>query len=125
VGERRLSVGAQEGSLAALGAEPSAPAALPPSPRLLAPLPEEVIRDGAFDETFSWEVVEGADLYTIDISRDERFFDVVVERRSPETSLRVQGLDPGTYFWRVATVRGGFEGSPSVTRYFVFVAPRP
>jgi hypothetical protein len=126
VGERRVSVGTREGSLAVIGAEPSAPAALPPSPRLAAPLVDEVIRDGAFDQTFRWESVDDAEMYSFEIARDDRFFDVVIERRvSADVSVRVQGLDPGTYFWRVATVRGGFEGPPSETRYFVFVAPRP
>jgi hypothetical protein len=126
MGERRLSVGRQEGALAVTGSDSLATAPLPPAPELLAPLPEEVLRSESFDQTFRWAAIEGAEAYTLEIARDDQFFDVVDERRvGPEPSVRIQGLEPGTYFWRVTSIVRGFEGSPAETRYFVFVDRRP
>jgi hypothetical protein len=126
MGERHLSVGRQEGALAATGSDSFAPAPLPPPPALVAPLPEEVLRSESFDQTFRWSAVAGAEVYTFEIARDDQFFDVVAERRvGPEATVRIQGLEPGTYFWRVASLVHGFEGSPAEKRYFVYVNRRP
>jgi FecR protein len=126
IGDRVVSVDKQEGALAGTGSEPVAPTPLPSPPALEAPLPQEVIREDAIDQTFRWQRVDGAEGYVFEIARDEPFFDVVVERRvGSEASVRIQNLEPGTYFWRVSAVAGGFEGSPSPTRYFVFVQLSP
>jgi hypothetical protein len=126
MGESRLSVGRQEGALAVNGSDALAPSPLPPAPELLAPLPQEVLRGQSFDQTFRWQSVEGAEVYSFEIARDERFFDLVAERRvGTEASVRIQGIEPGTYFWRVTSIVRGFEGSPAGSRYFVFVDRRP
>ncbi len=126
IGERRLSVGQQEGALAVTGADSLSPAPLPPAPELLAPLPEEVLRIDSFDQTFRWRTVSRAEVYSFEIARDDRFFDIVEERRvGSEASVRIQGLEPGTYFWRVTSIVRGFESSPAEPRYFVFVDRRP
>ena len=126
VGAERLSVGPQEGALAVTGAGGTTPAPLPQAPVLQSPLPGEVLRGDSFEETFRWGAVEGAEVYELEIARDDRFFDVVVERRAgPEASVRIQGLEAGTYFWRATSVVGGFESSPAEGRYFVFVDRRP
>jgi hypothetical protein len=126
MGERRLSVGQMEGALAVLGSDNLTPAPLPPAPVLIAPLPDEVLRSETFDVTFRWSAVEGAEAYSFEIARDDRFFDIVVERRAgPEALARIQGIEPGTYFWRVTALVRGFEGPPAESRYFVFVDRRP
>jgi hypothetical protein len=126
MGERRLSVSEQEGAIAVAGAHLLEPSALPDPPDLLEPLPAEVLRSETFDQAFHWEKVEGALAYSFELARDESFFDMVSERRvGPETSVRIHGLEPGTYFWRVSAIAGGFEGSPAPARYFVFVHRQP
>jgi hypothetical protein len=85
-----------------------------------------VLRSDSFDQTFRWGAVEGAEVYSFEIARDDRFFDLIAERRvGPEASVRIQGLEPGTYFWRVTSIVRGFEGSPAQRRYFVFVDRSP
>jgi hypothetical protein len=126
MGERRLSLGEQEGAIAVAGAHLLEPSALPDPPELLEPLPAEVLRSETFDQAFHWQKVEGALAYSFELARDESFFDMVSERRvGPETSVRIHGLEPGTYFWRVSAIAGGFEGSPAPARYFVFVHRQP
>ena len=101
---------------------------LPPPPRRLdAPEPQEVIRGDEFNQLFQWSAVSGASAYHLVIAKDELFFDMVEERQlGPTPSVRIPTLEPGTYFWRVSTVGpGGFEGSFSESRYFVFVKRRP
>jgi hypothetical protein len=126
MGEKLLSVGRQEGALAVTGSDALTPSRLPPPPELFAPLPAEVLRYESFDQTFRWGTVEGAEVYTFEIARDDRFFDLVAERHvGPEASVRIQGIEPGTYFWRVTSIVRGFESSPATGRYFVFVHRAP
>jgi hypothetical protein len=126
IGDRTVSVGKQQGALAATDSGEVSPTPLPLPPALDAPLPQEVIRADSLDQIFHWTPVRGAESYELEIARDEEFFDIVVERQvGPEASVRVQNLEPGTYFWRASTISGGFEGSPSPTRYFVFVQLSP
>ena len=123
-----VSVGSQQGALASGDGAPISSVTLPPPPGTLdAPEPQEVIRGDVFNQLFRWNVVSGASAYHLIIARDERFFDVVEERQvGPEASVRIPSLEPGTYFWQVSTVgAGGFEGSFSESRYFVFVKSRP
>lgn len=61
------------------------------------------------------------------LARDERFGDVVFEREvgAGETTMRVEGLAPGVYFARVASVdRERFESLSSPTQRFEIAAPR-
>jgi hypothetical protein len=126
MGEKLLSVGRQEGALAVTGSDALTPSRLPPPPELFAPLPAEVLRYESFDQTFRWGTVEGAEVYAFEIARDDRFFDLVAERHvGPEASVRIQGIEPGTYFWRVTSIVRGFESSPATGRYFVFVHRAP
>ncbi len=128
VGDRRISVGTQEGALAGGLEETLAPVPLPEAPRnLLAPEPQEVLRLDRFDAVFRWTAVDSASAYRLEIARDETFFDVVVDRRvGSGASVRIQNIEPGTYFWRASTFSSnGFEGNPTAARYFVFVQPRP
>lgn len=128
VGGAPVSVGSQRGALAHGDGAPVQPVTLPPSPRTLdGPEPQEVIRRDEFNELFRWSTVSGASAYHLVIAKDELFFDIVEQRHvGPEASVRIPSLEPGTYFWRVSTVgTGGFEGSFSESRYFVFVRSLP
>ena len=127
-GDWELSVGARQGALALRGQAPTETTTLPPPPaELRTPQPRQVLRATEFDVVFEWSAVPGAQAYQVDITRDDRFFQPVEERRvGPEPSLRVVGLEPGTYFWRVSAIGpGGFEGPAIEGDYFVFVQRRP
>lgn len=127
VGETRLSVGTQQGALADAAARALAAEPLPAAPELLSPLPEEVLARDTFEQIFRWSPVDGAEAYVFELARDERFFEMVAERRvGPEASVRLATLESGTYFWRVSSISpSGFQGAPGPQRYFVFVQRRP
>jgi len=128
VGDGRIAVESQQGALARGGGEPVHATPLPPPPdELLSPQPEEVIRRDGLNELFEWAPVPGARAYRLVVARDRQFFDRVIERRvAGEVSVRVQNLEAGTYFWRVSSEwANGFEGSPTESRYFVYVEAQP
>jgi hypothetical protein len=127
-GDETVLVTAQQGILARGGEDVGDVEVLPPAPaELLAPRPEQVVRASSFDLMFRWTPVVGAQSYRLEIARDEGFFDLAEERLTgAKTSVRITGLEPGTYFWRVTAMSPtGFEGPPAGDSYFVFVERHP
>ena len=126
-GGETVLVPAQQGVLARGTGGMASPEPLPQAPdELVAPHAEQVFRASAFEETFRWTPVPGAQSYRLEIARDAGFFDLAEERLTGARSARISGLEPGTYFWRVSALsRSGFEGPPADGSYFVFVEKRP
>jgi hypothetical protein len=127
-GGSSIAVPARKGILAQSGEALGSPEDIPPAPEtLLDPQPQQVFRGESFDQHFRWSRVAGAVGYRIEIARDASFFDIVEERRTRrEPLVRIMGLAPGTYFWRVTALsERGFEGIPAEPSYFVVVQTRP
>ncbi len=62
--------------------------------------------DARITPTFSWERVEGASGYTLEIDDDSNFSDPIIDVKLDSTSYTpVEPLPDGSYFWRVATRR--------------------
>lgn len=55
-------------------------------------------------QSFFWQSVEGASYYVVQIASDEEFKQIVVNRKSTESTLQVENLVVGKYFLRVASV---------------------
>jgi hypothetical protein len=74
----------------------------PAMPKVVAPASMTTV-DGA-NLILSWEPVEGADFYNVQLARDPGFFfNVIDERFYKDTKISTSNLQPGThYFWRVA-----------------------
>jgi hypothetical protein len=53
---------------------------------------------------FSWKAVNTAKSYQLQISNTAMFTQVVLQRKTADTSIDVTGLDPGEYFWKVRAV---------------------
>jgi hypothetical protein len=127
-GGSSVSVPARKGILSQSGETLGTPVDIPPAPEtLLDPQPEQVFRGEDFDQHFRWSRVNGAVGYRIEIARDSSFFDVVEDRKmGSEPLVRIMGLEPGTYFWRVTALNEtGFEGLATEPSYFVVVKTRP
>jgi hypothetical protein len=127
-GDSSVQVPARKGILSQSGEALGLPEDIPPAPgSLLSPQPEQVFRGESFDQLFRWSQIAEAVGYRIVVARDSSFFDVVEERQTDgEATVRILGLEPGTYFWRVTALSDqGFEGLATEPSYFVVVQTRP
>lgn len=85
--------------------------ARPEPPIQSAPAPRSKLR--ALGVAFAWTRNPDAATYDFQLARDDDFTKPVVERRAlGDTSLALEGLAPGTYTWRVASIRAGNDRGP-------------
>jgi hypothetical protein len=123
-----VSVKGSFGSLATdAGTLPVAPQALPAAPaELFTPEDKQVLDDSLATYQFSWATVANATKYHLEISSDPEFKQLVEEAwldgaNADMMSLRIDTLEPGTYFWRVSSLDSeGYESAWSDARYFVY-----
>ncbi len=126
--DSNISVGGNFGSLVKdAGNAPASPHALPMAPsQLFTPAEREVLDGDIASYRFSWSAVSGAERYHLEISSDAEFKQLMDETWVSGTdaelmSLSIDSLEPGTYFWRVASIDGdGYESAWSNDRYFVY-----
>ena len=95
---------------------------LPGVPRLIAPTDQRVFVVGQPSRestTLSWEKVPGAARYHLLISGRLLFSDPLYDDLRTETAVVIEEMQPGTYFWKVASVApSGAEGPFSEVRTF-------
>ena len=121
-GSGAVSVAPGMGSEVAQGQRPSRPRPLPAAPAWSDNLPTRWI--GVAQRTTvrgSWEPVEGARVYRVEISRGQRGAGVVaaVEVPAEVTQFEVHQLPPGEYYARISTIaRNAFESRPSARYRF-------
>jgi len=75
------------------------------------------------DVEFSWSRVPGAEAYRLQVSPSGMFANLVVDKRVVgKTSLKIAGLEEGTYYWIVTSfdAKGG-ESQPSLANRFTLV----
>ncbi len=71
---------------------------------------------------FTWVKNEIASGYMLEISRDQSFSSIVASVKTPLTSVAVDTLGEGTYYWRVRTdvvIGGDYSGRSPVYRFVV------
>jgi len=76
-------------------------------PQLVEPLNLQpiIVADPKHDAIhFSWKAAATAKMYDFQASTTTAFSHIVMERKTPATSVDVTGLDPGDYFWRVRAI---------------------
>ena len=83
---------------------PIAIRARPEPPLLLSPSPGASLAGAA---ELAWTELSGAPLYQVQVARDARFTDLVLDRTGVKGSRLPMdnAWVPGTYYWRVATMR--------------------
>ena len=95
---------------------------LPGSPRLLAPSDQKVFvheDPAAATTTLSWERVNGAARYHLMISDRFLFTSPLYDKDRGDTTVTLEGVHPGEYYWRVASINAsGVWGPYSETRRF-------
>ncbi len=72
---------------------------------------------------FSWGIVSGAASYRLQVSPSGMFSPLVVDRKiEGRTSVRVSGLEEGTYYWAVTSIDSQeVESQPSLANRFTLV----
>jgi len=90
--------------------------ARPEPPVTLAPVDGGTVQQQ--DVTLEWTEGENAIGYRVQLARDEAFADLLLdETLQAQTGRTVTGLASGTYYWRVASVARGKDGSPDMGPY--------
>jgi hypothetical protein len=121
-GGRKESVESGERLRADPSGQIQAKEVLPGVPRLLAPSDQKVFvhEDPAkASTTLSWEKVPGASRYHLVISDRFLFTEPLYEADRAETNVVIDGVRPGEYYWRVASVSSATVRGPySETRRF-------
>ena len=77
--------------------------------------------------TFSWDMVEGANSYRLQVSADSDFGSAVIDQVTSMTSYTPSAtLAPGNYFWRVQVIRyDGIVNGWSPVEKFSLTLPTP
>ncbi len=119
---RRESLSAGERIEASADGRLATKEVLPGIPRLIAPSDERVFvheDPTRSNTTLSWEKVPGAARYRLLISDKPLFTTALADTTRAETSVEVEAIPPGYYFWKVAAVSpSGVEGPFSEARGF-------
>src|SRR5580658_1087128 len=69
---------------------------------------------------FSWNPVATAKTYDFQISNTAAFNHVLIDKKTPNESVEIAGLDPGDYFWRVRAIDADNKSS-DVSDSFKFI----
>lgn len=86
------------------------------SPIPTAPANAALVRDVP---TFTWEEVEGAEGYKVELSSTPNFFRLIWSTKTAETSVHpAVELEDGAYYWRVFALLGGRQSQPSPVQIF-------
>lgn len=87
----------------------AAKATPPAAPKLVSP--EALQKIAGTNVTLTWEAVEGADAYHLQVATDPKFKWLVLDEKFfPQTSAQPAGLEVGkNYYWRVAAWKNGQE----------------
>ncbi len=83
--------------------------------RLLTPAlysPEDKIKDAPATITFSWQPVDGASKYNIQLSNEKDFYYPVIDTAVNRTSFRVEDLTLDTlFYWRIIAINNQKDSS--------------
>ena len=85
---------------------------LPPRPNVRAPRRDAVarFRDMPPRVEFAWGDVAGAQNYRLELARDRKFEEILVDETLGDTSFIHGNLAAGEYFWRVSARNGWIQG---------------
>ncbi|MCP4539605.1 MAG: hypothetical protein GY832_20915 [Chloroflexi bacterium] len=76
--------------------------------------------------TFSWDPVEGAGSYRLEIANNPEFSSLKVNKSVNHNQYTPNiDLDLGTWYWRVRTKNNAYEGEPTEVLSFTLTLPAP
>jgi len=105
-GSQHMEIGQwQRAEIAAGGALTKSDVLAPPELQTPVNLQPLIVADPAHDPIhFAWKSVGMARQYQFQVSTTSIFNHVLVDRKVPNPSIDISGLDPGDYFWRVIAI---------------------
>ena len=101
-------------------APPSAPVDVPKPVKLKSPANASLFAYRSLPPKVKiiWQPLDGMTGYRLQLARDNRFREMVLDEHLKTTAFAHGNLRPGDYYWRVSGVRGAEEGPFSLVRYF-------
>jgi hypothetical protein len=95
--------------------------ARPFAPAANLPAPSAVVREANPD--FAWTQIEQAKAYLFEIANDAEFKDMIDSRKVTSNSYKVEkDLQPGQYYWRLASLDGANQGPYAAASSFTYKA---
>ena len=85
--------------------------ARPFAPKLVAPVQATTVSEA--NPELTWTKIEQANEYLLELARDADFKQLLDSRRVRNTAYKiVRNLEPGQYFWRLASIDGATDQGP-------------
>jgi hypothetical protein len=106
-GDEHVDIGQYERASLPMGGGAIVKTQMLAPPKLVEPLNLQpiILADTKKDTVrFSWSPSAMAKMYDFQASTTSMFTHIVMERKTPATSVEVTGFDPGDYFWRVQAI---------------------
>ena len=95
--------------------------ARPFAPKVLAPSQAATVREP--NPEFSWTKIEQANLYLIQLAKDAEFKQLITNQQVTNTSYKIEkNLEPGQYYWRLASIDGADQGPYMAPSNFTYKA---
>ncbi|WP_417666399.1 FecR domain-containing protein [Roseibium sp.] len=115
----QVSLGRNEGVVIRAGEAPRSKVGLLQTPVLVYPADDGLVFNARTE--VSWEAVDEAAGYWLEVARDPNFNRMVDSATGlTETNFTLEGLDIGTYYWRIAALdQFGLPGPRSLPHRFV------
>ena len=85
--------------------------ARPFAPKVTTPVQAAIVREA--NPELTWTKIEQANEYLLELARDADFKQLLDSRRVPNTAYKIErNLEPGQYFWRLASIDGATDQGP-------------
>ena len=95
--------------------------ARPFAPKPQAPAPAAVVREP--NPELAWQKIEQANAYLLELARDADFKELLSSQRVATNAYKIEkNLEPGQYYWRLASIDGTDQGPLSAANSFSYKA---
>ena len=95
--------------------------ARPFPPKVVAPNQAETVREP--NPELSWTKIEQANVYLIQLAKDVEFKQLIASQQVTNTTYKIEkSLEPGQYYWRLASIDGADQGPYMAPSNFTYKA---
>ena len=95
--------------------------ARPFPPVVVAPNNATTVREP--NPELSWTKIEQANVYLLQLAKDAEFKQLIASQQLTNTSYKIEkSLEPGQYYWRLASIDGADQGPYMAPSHFIYKA---